>query len=454
MEGAMDRISQLPELIIHHILSFLSGKEAAQTSALSKTWLSAWSTNPVLDLDESYFGKDALGTYQENPETEGKRQKFMKLLRDTMIRYREQKARIKRLVLHVYFVDSNLVSVADEWIGLALENHVEELDLFIRTPPSCRRYALPQAIFTASRLTELRLRDCKLEHVDGSGVIKCHALRILRLRSVDTDKLAIQNLISSCPLIQELCIKYCDGWEKIQIGNLHNLKKLEISASIGQIFDISAPSLEFFTYQACKNASCVPELSGIRTSPNLKVLLLDHVTITDSFLGDLILELPVLEGHVVSEFGGFAHKVEPIRALAELQVLLLQTWERFRLQNIKFETWSLISVHVALLDGLLWSCSPEILSLHLEADFNNELLLTYLKEATMGTVCCNCCSSHRHYLKEVKFEIVKEIHKSIGEMAHGLLKNKKVKRLMRRIKQLNNKEPLQENVFPIFSQYS
>ncbi|KAK2995543.1 hypothetical protein RJ640_014940 [Escallonia rubra] len=295
MEGAMDRISQLPELIIHHILSFLSGKEAAQTSVLSKTWLSSWSTNPVLDLDETYFGEDPLSWYQENPETEGKRQKFMKFLRDTMIRYREHNPRIKRLVLRVNIVNCDMVSLADEWIGLALENHVEELDLFIQMRP-WREYALPRVVFTTSLLTELRLRECKLEHIGINGAIKCHALRILRLVSVITDKWAIQNLISSCPLIQELCIKCCEGWENIQIGNLHKLKKLEISTFIDQIFDVSAPSLESFIYWPCKSAVWMPELSNIRTSHNLKELVLGHVTcITDSFLEDLILEFPFLE---------------------------------------------------------------------------------------------------------------------------------------------------------------
>ncbi|KAK2980450.1 hypothetical protein RJ640_028858 [Escallonia rubra] len=343
MEGAMDRISQLPELIIHQILSFLSGKEAAQTSVLCKTWLSAWSTNPFLDLDQTYFGEDALGWYEQNPNAEEKRRKFMKFLHDKMIRYREQEPRIKKLALRVNFIYGSLVSVADEWIGLALENHVEELDLFIRTP-SCPGYAWPQAIFTTSRLTELRLRGCKLEHVDGNGAIKCHALRILHLLNVDTDKLAIQNLISSCPLIQELCIEYCEGWERIQIGNLHNLKKLEVSTYIDQIIDINAPSLESFKYRACKNASCVPELSGIRTSHNLKELLLDHVTITDSFLGDLILELPVLEVLSLLFCKGLKRIHVSSRTLKHITVCSCSGLRKVELAKAKFDTPKLLSL--------------------------------------------------------------------------------------------------------------
>ncbi|KAK2990256.1 hypothetical protein RJ640_014708 [Escallonia rubra] len=250
MEAAMDRISQLPELILHHILSFLPTKEAARTSALSKTWLSAWSTNPILDFDQTYFGVELLW-FQEYPNTEEIIRKFTKFLQDTMIRYRKQKPRIKRLVLRMEEVDSSLLSLADEWVGLALKNRVEELDLSIRTG-AYPRYALPQAIFTTSLLTDLKLSQCKMEH--------------------------------------------CEGWEKIRVANLHSLETLEVSTYEDQIVDISAPSLESFYCEKVRgNASCVRELCSIRTSRNLKELFLRHVIIADSFLEDLIHGFPFLE---------------------------------------------------------------------------------------------------------------------------------------------------------------
>ncbi|KAL3645015.1 hypothetical protein CASFOL_010195 [Castilleja foliolosa] len=47
---------QFAEPIIHRLQSFLTGKEAAQTTIVSKSWHSAWLTRPNLDFDDTYFG--------------------------------------------------------------------------------------------------------------------------------------------------------------------------------------------------------------------------------------------------------------------------------------------------------------------------------------------------------------------------------------------------------------
>ncbi|PWA99113.1 F-box domain, cyclin-like protein [Artemisia annua] len=52
-----DRISKLPDDIIHHILSFLDMKYAVQTSAVSRKWKHIWTTMPYLNLDSQLFPK-------------------------------------------------------------------------------------------------------------------------------------------------------------------------------------------------------------------------------------------------------------------------------------------------------------------------------------------------------------------------------------------------------------
>ncbi|CAI0542112.1 unnamed protein product [Linum tenue] len=54
-ERRRDRLSRLPEPIIHHILSFLATRSAVQTSVLSRSWRSAWKHVPVLDFSHYRF---------------------------------------------------------------------------------------------------------------------------------------------------------------------------------------------------------------------------------------------------------------------------------------------------------------------------------------------------------------------------------------------------------------
>lgn len=50
-----DRISNLPESLIHHILAFLEFKHVAQTRVLSKRWSYIWTSVPILDFVERAF---------------------------------------------------------------------------------------------------------------------------------------------------------------------------------------------------------------------------------------------------------------------------------------------------------------------------------------------------------------------------------------------------------------
>ena len=48
--GGVDRISSLPDQLLHHILSFSEARLAVQTSVLSKRWKLLWTTLPVLSF--------------------------------------------------------------------------------------------------------------------------------------------------------------------------------------------------------------------------------------------------------------------------------------------------------------------------------------------------------------------------------------------------------------------
>ena len=52
---ATDQISELPDFIIHHIMSYPSTQEATQTCVLSKRWNHLQTSFLILDFDLIYF---------------------------------------------------------------------------------------------------------------------------------------------------------------------------------------------------------------------------------------------------------------------------------------------------------------------------------------------------------------------------------------------------------------
>ncbi|XP_020225316.1 putative F-box/FBD/LRR-repeat protein At1g78840 [Cajanus cajan] len=51
----VDRLSRLPDEIIHRVLSFVDAVSAVQTSVLSKRWKKLWTSLPVLNFNSSSF---------------------------------------------------------------------------------------------------------------------------------------------------------------------------------------------------------------------------------------------------------------------------------------------------------------------------------------------------------------------------------------------------------------
>ena len=54
--GAVDRLSALPDELIHTVLSFLPAPEVVRTCLLSRRWRSLWRSAPRIDLDMQDFG--------------------------------------------------------------------------------------------------------------------------------------------------------------------------------------------------------------------------------------------------------------------------------------------------------------------------------------------------------------------------------------------------------------
>ncbi|XVE88759.1 hypothetical protein DITRI_Ditri19aG0094700 [Diplodiscus trichospermus] len=281
---SVDYFSQLPEHIIHKIIGFLRcKKDVVRTSVLSKRWRDIWASFSNLVFDQRKFhgaNAEMFGNYVDN----------------TLQRHLEQKDRsIQKLVLHMTYFISELISRVDWWIDLALKKNIKELELHV--PRYLRRYYhLPPCVFAANTITALRVYGCKLR--------PCNDLIVSNLQKVCLGKLhvnerLIESLIHSCPMLEDFRLIYSAGLKTFRVSNLPKLKRVDLHSCFGlKKVNLQVPNLETFWYLGKKYMCCKIYLS---TCNILKSLTLEDAKLKDEMFQKHFSCFPVLEKLVLSK---------------------------------------------------------------------------------------------------------------------------------------------------------
>ncbi|CAN6695757.1 unnamed protein product [Malus baccata var. baccata] len=241
--GVKDRISELPEALLCHIVSFLPTTWAVRTTVLSKRWKNRWTsliTN--LDFEDSReFETDEQGCYDSNCFMNFVDRVFF--LRDSLD--------IKKFRLAISY--SNDFSRIDAWICIAVMRNVVELDLYISDESGKDfDFEMPQSLFKSKTLTILRVSSSFISYdPPTSGCFP--SLKFLHV-SADNPyyEKSVEKLFSCCPVLEYLSIHLSLGTDVVHKINVsaHQLKTLEISLDKdnenGNIFYIDAPHLANF----------------------------------------------------------------------------------------------------------------------------------------------------------------------------------------------------------------
>ncbi|KAI9108007.1 hypothetical protein K1719_020880 [Acacia pycnantha] len=214
-----DRISDLPDSLLLHILSFLPAKEAIATSLLSKRWRALWFSLPTLEFRRQDF----------------QRFTFFHQFVEKMLELVDLKA-VKKFVFecayyksHDYFIPQRM----SDWINAVITNKVEHLELDLRFYGTNNDYELPSNIFTSKNIKVLKLNGgvlmgSTLSHVNLS------LLQVLHLECVRfPDSRSLGILLSGCVLLRDLVIKsyYVDDPPPLDIGGLNHL----VTATVPEI---------------------------------------------------------------------------------------------------------------------------------------------------------------------------------------------------------------------------
>ncbi|KAI8558539.1 hypothetical protein RHMOL_Rhmol04G0102600 [Rhododendron molle] len=231
LEGK-DWISNLPDAILCHILSFMPTRNAVRTSILSTRWKSLWASVPIIEFSN----------YGVSPKEDGPGS-FMDFIDRVLLLH--NLPILTRFLFHSRWGDENPYRL-NSWISTAIKRHVQELVL---SSTSRTILELPRHLFTSVDLVVLKL-SCK-GFCWSPLTAFLPRLKVLHLCSLEfLDDGSLKNLLSGCPVLEELEI-YTSSGDKINTLCIcsSTLKKLivhnnfkERSVQCGVV--IKAPSLE------------------------------------------------------------------------------------------------------------------------------------------------------------------------------------------------------------------
>ncbi|KAL9145551.1 hypothetical protein ABFS82_13G051300 [Erythranthe guttata] len=194
----IDRLSDLPDSILSHILSFLPAtSKSVATSILSRRWRYLWSYVPNL-----FF-------YYENSDT------------------------INRVLLLRKLHSINTFSLFDctkrnyhqihTWITFAVERNVQNIEIYLTV-----HLDSPRCLFTCKTLIDLTLHRCGVVPDRGSIVFLPHLkrLRLIHVKYEGDDSLS--HLISGCPVLEDLVLRLCIDYCSCKISS-PTIKSLDVS---------------------------------------------------------------------------------------------------------------------------------------------------------------------------------------------------------------------------------
>ncbi|KAJ4976986.1 hypothetical protein NE237_002092 [Protea cynaroides] len=245
---SQDKISNLPDSILLHILSLLPIKSAVATSALAKRWRNLC-TCYLIQAANLDFGDEV--TDNQTPE------QFVDFVNRCLnIHVGKQIERFR-----LCFDPSDRFRLdAVNWIGFATRKSVKELHLdfchrreryYIKGEISSderRSFELPEFLFNNESLTHLDLSHCVLSLpsiFSGFGF-----LQTLRLRDVQVTENTLECLLSNCPLLEKLILRECSPLQSIKIPESNQqLRSLTLCHCwLGSEIEIFAPNIRSFLF--------------------------------------------------------------------------------------------------------------------------------------------------------------------------------------------------------------
>ncbi|XP_074270583.1 putative F-box/FBD/LRR-repeat protein At3g59240 isoform X2 [Silene latifolia] len=243
----LDRISSLPDELLGHLLSFLPTRCAVRTSTLSTRWRYLFTLTSSLSFDDaSCFSLP--GRYEVIEAT----RKF-KLFVDKVLEL-HQISPIKKFNLLCKCTYDN--SDLNRWVSVAVRKGVQELHYSLSKQSYCFHDG-----FMCETLVSLKI-SCFHNTFQTPLSVSLPNLKVLNLdRITFMDFDSMERLFSSCELLEELTLEYCEcDAHGHAIYRTRIIKVLTVHWCwfLRGTFEIDAPNLAYLTLNSNIGVKIVP----------------------------------------------------------------------------------------------------------------------------------------------------------------------------------------------------
>ncbi|KAJ1691665.1 hypothetical protein LUZ63_015820 [Rhynchospora breviuscula] len=245
-----DRISNLPNEILHSILCLMTLKYAIRTSTLSKRWRHLWQIN-LISSTSLQLGED-FSCNQSPKQFVATLDRYLQFHGDRIL----DKFGILFSPFDVFF--PNL----ENWVATVLAKGVKNLEIdlsqgVLNSPHDSyiddrMSFQIPNSLFNFNSLTHLSLSRCNfLVPLDLANFAGLSSLSLDNVNLL-TDAM-LTNILQYCVSLESICLKRCEILDTVKfVGDELKLQKL-VMVDCLNVFDIeiSAPKLESFVYYGC-----------------------------------------------------------------------------------------------------------------------------------------------------------------------------------------------------------
>ncbi|TKY66927.1 putative F-box/FBD/LRR-repeat protein [Spatholobus suberectus] len=282
-KSATDRISDLPDAVLHHILFLLPIKCVAQMSILSKRWKFLWSTFPDLDFRTlnpfEISSKNVKFLEFEKPRQplDSSRMDFI----TQVLSIRDKHSDIRVLCFRARLSFSRLNSL----IRRAIRHNVRELDIeAVAAVCTDDYFNFPRCVIGSESLRVLKLKSGF--RLPPSSVMRqgFQSLQTLSLSLVIwNNQPSLPDLFSesSFPVLRNLNLDTCFGLKYLHVG-CRALEDLNLEKCYDlEGLDISCAKLERMRLMKCFDPHCDKSWVKIN-APKLEHLCWQHNAVTDT----------------------------------------------------------------------------------------------------------------------------------------------------------------------------